>query len=89
MTEEFIIELVKTTLYTTALLSAPPLLTMVVVGLGSQIVQTVTQLKDQSLSFIPKVVITSVIMLMMLPWYIQVLQQYFATIFNHLSKGPM
>ena len=73
------------TLYTTMLLSAPPLISLVVVGLVTQILQTVTQLKDQSLTFIPKMAITGVIMIMLLPWYISTVKNYFQLIFNYMG----
>lgn len=89
MTELLLIEIMQRTLYIIALLSAPPLITMIVVGLASQVMQTVTQLKDQSLSFIPKVVVTVIVMLLLLPWYLKIIRQYFETIFEYMSRGPL
>ena len=85
MNDGIIIEIMQQTLYTVTLLSAPPLITQVVIGLLSQIVQTVTQLKDQSLSFIPKMAVTAVIMVLMLPWYITTVKTYFNLIFNYMD----
>ncbi len=73
------------TLYTVTILAAPPLITQVVIGLGSQIIQTVTQLKDQSLAFIPKMAVTAVVMVLMLPWYITQVKTYFNFIFNYMD----
>ena len=89
MTELLLIEIMQKTLYVVALLSAPPLITMIVVGLASQVLQTVTQLKDQSLSFIPKVVISVIIMLILLPWYLKIIRQYFEQIFEYMGRGPL
>lgn len=89
MSELLLIEIMQKTLYVVALLSAPPLITMIVVGLASQVLQTVTQLKDQSLSFIPKVVISVVIMLILLPWYLKIIRQYFEQIFEYMGRGPL
>ena len=85
MTDSIIIEIMQQTLYTIALLAAPPLITQVIIGLSSQIVQTVTQLKDQSLSFIPKMAVTLVVLVAMLPWYITTVKSYFNLIFNYMS----
>ena len=73
------------TLYIVALLSAPPLACVVITGLGSQIVQTVTQLKDQSLAFIPKVLLTTILIVILIPWYINTVREYFQYIFNYMD----
>ena len=85
MDDNIIIEIMQQTLYTITLLSAPPLITQVVVGLLSQILQTVTQLKDQSLAFIPKMAVTAVVLIAMLPWYITTVKTYFNIIFNYMG----
>ena len=85
MNDGIIIEIMQQTLYTVTILAAPPLITQVVIGLGSQIIQTVTQLKDQSLSFIPKMAVTAVVLVLMLPWYITQVKTYFNFIFNYMD----
>ena len=85
MNDSIIIDIMQQTLYTIALLAAPPLATLVFVGLGSQIIQTVTQLKDQALSFIPKMVVTGIVLLILLPWYIVTLKNYFSIIFSYMG----
>ena len=85
MNENIIIEIMQQTMYTIMMLSAPPLISLVVVGLSTQIIQTVTQLKAQSLTFIPKMFVTGAVMLILLPWYISTLKDYFQLIFNYMS----
>ncbi|MCM8539188.1 MAG: flagellar biosynthetic protein FliQ [Lentisphaeraceae bacterium] len=85
MNDSIIIDIMQQTLYTIALLAAPPLATLVFVGLASQIIQTVTSLKDQALSFIPKMAVTGVVLLLLLPWYIVTLKNYFNIIFNYMD----
>ncbi len=85
MNDSMVIDIMQQTLYTIALLSAPPLATIVFVGLTSQIIQTVTQLKDQALSFIPKMAVTAIIMIVLLPWYVVTIKNYFVIIFNYMG----
>ncbi|MCM8529470.1 MAG: flagellar biosynthetic protein FliQ [Lentisphaeraceae bacterium] len=85
MNDSIIIDIMQQTLYTIALLAAPPLATLVFVGLSSQIIQTVTSLKDQALSFIPKMAVTGVVLLLLLPWYIVTLKNYFSIVFNYMG----
>ena len=77
MTPEAALEICHQTLITAAKLSAPFLLSTVIVGVLMNILQTVTQLKDQSLSFIPKVAVIGVVGLLALPWELNVLLSYF------------
>ncbi len=77
MTPEAALEICHFTLVTAAKLSAPYLLATVIIGVLMNILQTVTQLKDQSLSFIPKVVVVGAVGLLALPWEINVLMSYF------------
>ncbi len=50
------------------LLGLPSLLVSMVIGLMISIFQAVTQVSDASLSFVPKVVLVSVFILISLPW---------------------
>jgi len=50
------------------LLGLPSLIVSMVIGLIISIFQAVTQVSDASLSFVPKVIIVSVFILISLPW---------------------
>ncbi len=89
MTEELIIELMFHTIKTAGLLSAPPITAIVVVGLLSNILQTITQIRDQALSFVPKVIAVGVIVVLAVPWYIQTIQQFAMTIFEIMGKTTL
>lgn len=77
MTPESALEICHFTLVTAGKLSAPYLLSTVLIGVLMNILQTVTQLKDQSLSFIPKVAVVGIVGLLSLPWGLNVLMSYF------------
>lgn len=49
-------------LYLALILSAPALLTSLVVGLGIGLVQAVTQVQEQTLSFVPKLVAVGLVL---------------------------
>jgi flagellar biosynthetic protein FliQ len=49
------------------LLSAPPLLASLLVGLVVGVVQAATQLQDQTISFVPKVVVVVLVLLALGP----------------------
>ena len=50
------------------LLGLPSLIVSMVIGLIISIFQAVTQISDASLSFVPKMIIVSVFIVMSLPW---------------------
>ena len=87
MTEETIRELVYLTLHTVTLLTAPTIITIVIVGLLSNIIQTVVQIKDQSLTFVPKIIAVGIILALSTPWFIQTMENFTITIFNMISNS--
>ena len=50
------------------LLALPSLLVSMVIGVIISIFQAVTQISDASLSFVPKVIIVSIFIVLSLPW---------------------
>ena len=62
------IELIRRALMLVLLLSAPILIAGLVVGLGISLIQAVTQIQEQSLSFIPKIVAMFAVAVLTLPW---------------------
>ncbi len=86
MTEEFIIEILQKTAQVMGMLVFPPLCSIVVIGLITQVIQNVTQLKDQALAFAPKLFITGGLMIALAPWYLQIITQYCNEIFILVSQ---
>ncbi len=58
-------------LLTTLWLSGPAILASLVVGLCISVMQTVTSVQEQTLSFAPRIVAVGVVMLLTLPWMLQ------------------
>ena len=77
MTPEAALKICHYTLVTAAKMSMPFLLTAIIVGVLMNILQTVTQLKDQSLTFVPKVAVIGVVGLLAMPWEVNVVLSYF------------
>jgi flagellar biosynthetic protein FliQ len=60
-----------------ALLSTGPLLiTALVVGVVISLLQAVTQIQEQTVSFVPKLLAVALVGLLTLPWMLQQLVQY-------------
>ncbi|OGV39395.1 MAG: hypothetical protein A2020_09215 [Lentisphaerae bacterium GWF2_45_14] len=89
MTEGLLIDIMHLTVETVALVTSPIIITIMVVGILSQILQTVTQLKDQALSFVPKVFMCGIVFVLAIPWYIQIFQKYTEVIFELIGRSDL
>lgn len=56
--------------------SAPILITGLVVGIATGIFQAVTQIHEQAISFIPKMVAVVLVVSLLLPWLVNKLVHY-------------
>ncbi len=86
MTPEHFVELATHTLNTAILLAAPPLLVGLVVGVLVSIFQAVTQMQEQTLVLVPKILAITLVLLICLPWMLQVLMTFTTTLFAHLPE---
>jgi len=57
-------------------LSLPVLLAGIVVGLCVSVFQAVTQIQEQTLAFVPKVLAMVAALLFLLPWLLSVITEY-------------
>ncbi|MNJ99872.1 Flagellar biosynthetic protein FliQ [compost metagenome] len=85
MTEELVIKLGQDALRTTAMLAAPLLIGTLVVGLAVSIFQALTQINEQTLTFIPKMIVVAVIFVLAGPWMMDVMSTYTVTLFDNIA----
>lgn len=71
-------------LATALLLVAPVVVVSLVVGLLISIGQTVTSIQEQTLSFAPRIVAVVVIIMWMMNWYLETLQNYTQNLFAEM-----
>jgi flagellar biosynthetic protein FliQ len=70
----------------TLMLSAPLLLAALVIGLIVSIFQAATQINEQTLSFIPKLVGMLLILLLAGPWMLQIMVDYVRRLFESIPQ---
>lgn len=68
MTVDDIVDIGRSAMIVTLLASAPMLLSGMVVGLAISIFQSVTQIQEITLTFVPKIVVVLVAFVIFLPW---------------------
>ena len=86
MNEQLIIQLGQDAMRTTAMLSAPILLTTLVVGLLVSIFQALTQINEATLTFIPKMLVVAVVIVLTGPWMMDVMTSYTVNLFESLPS---
>lgn len=84
MTPETIMTIGQQAMQLTMLLSAPLLLTALVMGLLVSIFQAATQINEMTLSFIPKVVMMAVVTLLTGPWMLTLIVDYTRRLFESI-----
>lgn len=73
MTPEFIIDIGRQAVQTVLLIAAPMLLSGLIVGLLISIFQAATQINEQTMTFVPKIVTVLVALLLFAPWIMKIL----------------
>jgi flagellar biosynthetic protein FliQ len=80
MPEELILRLAKQTLETVLMVSAPMLGAGLVVGIIISVVQIITSIHDTALAFVPRIVVTFVVFLIVFPWMMGTMVSYTHTL---------
>jgi flagellar biosynthetic protein FliQ len=86
MPEDLILRLAKQTLETVLLVSAPMLGAGLIVGIIISILQVITSIHDTALAFVPRIVVTFVVFLIVFPWMMGKMVSYTNTLLG--SFGP-
>jgi flagellar biosynthetic protein FliQ len=76
MTADTVIDLSQQALYVIALIAAPMLLSALAIGLVIGMFQAATSINEQTLSFIPKLMILLVSILVAGPWMLNILLSF-------------
>ena len=82
MNQDVVITLLQKMFILTLEISIPMLVTGVVLGLMVSIFQTVTQIQESTLTFVPKIVGCVILLIFLMPWIIDV----FTTTFNEFMN---
>jgi flagellar biosynthesis protein FliQ len=86
MTADQAIEMTRTAVALTLMIGAPIMVIAVIVGLAISVLQAVTQLQDQTLSFVPKIIAMVLAGLFFFPWMLHQMVDYAATVFTNIPS---
>jgi flagellar biosynthetic protein FliQ len=86
MTTDFIIGLAGQAVYTVLKVSAPMLVLGLTVGLIISIFQATTQIQEQTLAFVPKIVAVMLALLLFGPWLLTTMIDFTTNILDNLNQ---
>ena len=86
MTQEMVISIAETAIYTVLIVSGPLLLIALGVGLAVSIFQATTSIQEQTLAFVPKIIAVFLGLVFFGPFMISMMTSYFHDILNNLVR---
>jgi flagellar biosynthetic protein FliQ len=86
MSSEFVIGLAGQALFTVLKVSAPMLGMGLIVGLLVSIFQATTQIQEQTLAFVPKIIAVFVAVLVFGPWILNVMVDFTSRLLGNLAN---
>ena len=86
MTQDQVLSIFKEALWIVLELCGPLLILSIVIGLIIAILQAATQIHEQTLTFVPKLIVIAVVLLITGPWMMNVLNDFTIKIFDLISK---
>ncbi|MBP1753754.1 MAG: putative rane protein [Firmicutes bacterium] len=85
MNETIIIDIARQAVYLVLKASAPMLLASLVVGLVISILQTVTSIQEQTLTFVPKLIAVFLVLIIAGSWIMNSLKDYMIDLYSNFS----
>lgn len=84
MSQALVIDLARNAVMLALLLAGPLMAIALVVGLVISVLQAVTQIQEQTLSFVPKILAVAAAFLIALPWMMEMMIRYTTDLFRSI-----
>ena len=82
---EYFVAVAKQALFLTLILTGPPVVTAMLVGLTISIVQATTQIQEQTLTFVPKLVAVVATLALAGPWMLAQLISFATALYDSFA----
>lgn len=86
MTISQIMEVIQASMVITLKLATPVLVVSMAVGLVISVLQAATQIHEQTVTFVPKLVAIAVVLVLMGPWMMETMNDFTTYIFGLIVK---
>lgn len=88
MNEGLILDVARDAVQTMLLISMPPLLIAMAIGLLIALFQTLTQIQEMTLIFVPKILLVFGSFLLLLPWMVRQMDEFMARMIDIMVGLP-
>jgi flagellar biosynthetic protein FliQ len=85
MTQGDLISICKDAVTTALLISAPFLIVSLVIGLFISVIQAATQIHEQNIVFVPKIVATGLLLIFLGSWVITMMTEFTQRVFAQIT----
>ena len=85
MDQALFLTIFQKTIILTMVMAAPILLSAIVVGLTISLIQSVTQIQEQTLTFVPKIFAALIILIVAAPWMVDVFISRTKELFDYIK----
>lgn len=86
MSDTLTVQICREALILIVILSLPALIVSLVVGLVISILQATTQVQEQSLTFVPKIVAVFVVLALAAPWLLKVATNFTTRLYSGIPS---
>lgn len=83
MTIDMVVDIYREMIRTAAFVATPILGTAMLIGLAVSLLQTITSINEQTLTFVPKIAGIAIVIGVALPWILTQLMQFLTLILTH------
>ena len=84
MTTDFVVFISHQTLITALLILLPVLSAALVVGVAVGLFQAVTSVQEVTLTFIPKIAVVGLVIILLVPWFLDLALRFTTLIFDQI-----
>lgn len=83
MSPDHVTDLIRQALFIALQISAPLLILAMLVGFGISVFQSVTQINEMTLTFVPKILVFAAAMMALFPWMLKIMISYTTNLLVH------
>jgi flagellar biosynthetic protein FliQ len=87
MDSQLVVDLVRDAMVVSLLIGAPMLVAGLLVGLAVGLLQALTQVQEQTVAFLPKLLVTVLAFVVALPWMLAKLIDYVQNLFASIPEN--
>jgi flagellar biosynthetic protein FliQ len=86
MSQSEIISVLRDAINTSIIMSAPFLVVSIILGVIISVFQAATQIHEQNIAFVPKILATSVLLIFLCSWLITVITEFTERILSNINS---